>query len=96
MQESPGPDPMAEAAGSSRGRHQLALAAARHGRAQWLAGVRVFKSYGGRFSMRFAPMESQQRGECVYANLNRQRAAMKPGNGEAARPVLVDDEGGLR
>jgi hypothetical protein len=46
MQESPGPDPMAEAAGSSRGRHQLALAAARHGRAQWLAGVRVFKSYG--------------------------------------------------
>jgi hypothetical protein len=40
-------------------------------------------------------MESQWRGERVYANLNLQRATMKPGNGEAARPVLVDGEGGL-
>jgi hypothetical protein len=33
--------------------------------------------------------------ERVYANLNRRRAATKPGNGEAAWPVLVDGEGGL-
>jgi hypothetical protein len=46
--------------------------------------------------MRFPPTGSQQRGERVYANLNRQRAAMKLGNGEAARSVLVDGEGGLR
>jgi hypothetical protein len=45
-----------------------------HGRARRLAGVWVFSSYGGRFSMRFAPMGSQRRGERVYANLNRQRA----------------------
>jgi hypothetical protein len=46
--------------------------------------------------MSFAPMESQQRGERVYANLNRRRAATEPDNGEAARPVLVDGEGSLR
>jgi hypothetical protein len=46
--------------------------------------------------MRFAPTESQRRGERVYANLNRRRATMKPSNGEAAQPVLVDGEGGLR
>jgi hypothetical protein len=46
--------------------------------------------------MRFAPTESQRRGERVYANLNRWRATTKPGNGEATRPVLVDGEGGLR
>jgi hypothetical protein len=46
--------------------------------------------------MRFAPTGSQRRGERVYANLNRQRAATKPGNSEAARLVLVDGEGGLR
>jgi hypothetical protein len=46
--------------------------------------------------MRFAPTGSQRRGERVYANLNWWRAATKPGNGEAARPVLVDGEGGLR
>jgi hypothetical protein len=46
--------------------------------------------------MRFAPTGSQQRGERLYANLNRRRAATKPGNGEAARPVLADGEGGLR
>jgi hypothetical protein len=34
--------------------------------------------------------------ERVYANLNRRRATTKPGNSEAARPVLVDGEGGLR
>jgi hypothetical protein len=67
----------------------------RHGRAWWLAGVRVFSSYGGRFSMRFAPIGSQQRGEHVYANLSRRRAAMEHGNGEAARPVFGDGEGGL-
>jgi hypothetical protein len=44
----------------------------------------------------FAPTGSQRRGERVYANLNRRRAAMKPGNGEAARLVPVDGEGGLR
>jgi hypothetical protein len=45
--------------------------------------------------MRFAPMGSQQRGERVYANLNRRRAAMDLGNGEAAQPMLGDCEGGL-
>jgi hypothetical protein len=49
--------------------------------------VRVFLTYGGRFSMRFAPTGSQQRG---------QRAATEPGNGEAARPVLGDGDCGLR
>jgi hypothetical protein len=46
--------------------------------------------------MRFAPTGSQRRGECDYAKLNRRRAATKPGNGEAAQPVLGDGEGGLR
>jgi hypothetical protein len=46
--------------------------------------------------MRFAPTGSQRRGELVYANFNRRRAATNPSNGEAARPVLVDSEGGLR
>jgi hypothetical protein len=55
-----------------------------------------FLSYGGRFSMRFAPTGSQRRGERVYANLNQRREATEPGNGEAARPLLVDGEGGLR
>jgi hypothetical protein len=41
-------------------------------------------------------MGSSRRGEHVYANLNLRRAATKAGNGEAARPVLVDGEGGLR
>jgi hypothetical protein len=41
-------------------------------------------------------MGSQRRGERVYANLNWWRAAMEPDNGEAARSVLVDGEGGLR
>jgi hypothetical protein len=53
-------------------------------------------SHGGRFSMRFAPTGSHRQGECVHANLNRRRAATKPGNGEAARPVLIDGEDGLR
>jgi hypothetical protein len=41
-------------------------------------------------------MGSQRRGERVYANLNRRRAAMEPDNSEAARPVLGDGEGRLR
>jgi hypothetical protein len=86
---------MAEAAGSGWGRRRLALTVARRGRARWLTEVRVFSSYCGWFSMRFALTGSQRRKECVHANLNRQRVAMKPGNGEAARPVLVDGEGGL-
>jgi hypothetical protein len=45
--------------------------------------------------MRFAPVGLQHRGERIYANLNRRRGATKPGNGEAARPVLVDGEGSL-
>jgi hypothetical protein len=96
MQESPGADPTAEAAGSGRGRHQLVLAVACHGRARRLVRVQVFSSYGGRFSIRFAPTGSQRWGERVYANLNRWRVATKPWNGEAARSVLVDGEGGLR
>jgi hypothetical protein len=87
---------MAETAGSGRGQRRLTLAAARCGQAWWLTGVRVFSSYSGWFSMRFAPTGSQRRGEHVYANLNRRRVATKPGNGEAARPVLVDGEGSLR
>jgi hypothetical protein len=46
--------------------------------------------------MRFAPTGLERRGERVYANLNRRRAATEPGNGEAARPVPGDGEGGLR
>jgi hypothetical protein len=87
------PDPTA---GSGRGRRGLALAAARSGRVQRLTGVQVFSSYGGQFSMRFAPTGSQRRGKRLYANLNRRRAATKPDNGEAARPVLGDGEGSLR
>jgi hypothetical protein len=83
-------------AGSGRGWRQLALAAAHRGRARRLTGVQVFSSYGGQFLMRFAPTGSQRRGERVYANLNRWRAATEPGNSEAAQPVLVDGEGGLR
>jgi hypothetical protein len=41
-------------------------------------------------------MGSQQRGDRVYANLNQWRAETKPDNGDVARPVLVDGEGGLR
>jgi hypothetical protein len=96
MQESPGVDTTAEAAGSGRGRHRLTLAVARHGRVRQLIRVRVFSIYGDRHSMRFAPMRSQQQGECAYANLNQRRAAMKPSNGEAAQSVLDDGEGGLR
>jgi hypothetical protein len=66
-----------------------------HGGASW-PGVWVFLSYSGWFSMRFAPTGSQRRGERVYANLNRRRAATEPSNGEAARSVLGDGEGGLR
>jgi hypothetical protein len=95
MQESPGGNPTAEAAGSGRGRRRLMLAIARHDRARRLTGVQVFSSYDGRFSIRFAPTGSRRRGEHVYANLNRRRAATKLGNGEVARPVLVDVEGGL-
>jgi hypothetical protein len=68
------------------------LAAVRRGRAWELARVPVFSSYGGRFLMRFSPTGSQRRRERVYANLNRRRAATKPGNNEASRPVLVDGE----
>jgi hypothetical protein len=46
--------------------------------------------------MRFAPTGSQRRGKHVYANLNRQRPAMEPDNGEPAQPVLVDRESSLR
>jgi hypothetical protein len=69
MQESAGADLTAEAAGSGRGRHRLTLAAVRHDRAWWLTEVRVFLRYGGWFLMRFAPTESQRRGEHVYATL---------------------------
>jgi hypothetical protein len=70
--------------------------AARRGRARWLARVRVFSSYGGRFSMSFAPTGSQRWGGRVYANLNRPRAATKLDKWEVARPMLIDGEGGLR
>jgi hypothetical protein len=86
---------MAEAAGSGWGWRRLALAAACRGRMRQLTKVRVFSSYGGRFLKKFASTGSQQRGECVYANLNWQRWTTKPINGEAARPVVVDGEGGL-
>jgi hypothetical protein len=46
--------------------------------------------------MRFAPTGSQRQGELDYANLNQRRVATEPDDGEAARPVLGDDEGGLR
>jgi hypothetical protein len=96
MQDSLGADPTTEVAGSGRGSGRLVLTAARRGQARRLIGVRVFSSYSGRFSIRFAPIGSQRQGECVYANLNRRRVATEPSNGEAARPVLVDGGGGLR
>jgi hypothetical protein len=71
MQESPGADSTTEVAGSGRGQHQLTL-----------TEIQVFSSYGGRFSIRFARTGSQRRGERVYANLNRRRAATKPSNRE--------------
>jgi hypothetical protein len=46
--------------------------------------------------MSFAPMGSQRRGELDYANLNRRRATTEFDNGEAARPVLGEGEGGLQ
>jgi hypothetical protein len=46
--------------------------------------------------MRFSPTGSQRQGEHDYAILNRRRAAMGPGNSEAARSVLGDGEGSLR
>jgi hypothetical protein len=46
--------------------------------------------------MRFAPTGSQLRGERDYANLNQRRVATETGNGEVARLVLGDGEGGLR
>jgi hypothetical protein len=46
--------------------------------------------------MRFASTGSRRRGVLDYANLNRRRAATESGNGEVARPVLGDGEGGLR
>jgi hypothetical protein len=63
--------------------------AARHGWAWWLTEVWVFSSYGGQFSMRFAPTGSQRWGERDYANLNRRREATEPSNSEAARRCLV-------
>jgi hypothetical protein len=82
MQESPDADPTAEAAGSDRGWRRLVFTVARHDQAQRLIGVRVFSSFGGRFSIRFALTRSQRRGERVYANLIQRRAATKLGNGE--------------
>ncbi len=46
-------------------------------------------------SKQVAPYRITATRERVDANLNRRRAATEPGNGEAARPVLVDGEGGL-
>jgi hypothetical protein len=97
MQESPGAGSTAEVAGFGRERRRLALTAVHHGRAQWLTGVRVFLSYGGRFLIRFAPTGSQRRGEHVYANLNWRRAAtvrwlgrclsmVRAASGEASAP----------
>jgi hypothetical protein len=71
------------------------LVAARHGRERRLARVQVFSSFGGRFPMRFAPTGSQRRGDRDYANIIRRRAVTEPSNGELARPVLGDGEGGL-
>jgi hypothetical protein len=96
MQESPGADPTTEVTDSGRGRRRLTLVTAHRSWAQLLAGVWVFSSYGGRFSIRFAPTGSQRWGERVYANINWWRAATKPSNGEAARPVLIDGGGGLQ
>jgi hypothetical protein len=93
MQESPGANPTAEVTGSGWGWRRLMLDAACHGQAWRLAGVRVFSSFGGRFSIRFAPTGTQRRGERVYANLKWRRAATKLGNGEAARQVKLQLQG---
>jgi hypothetical protein len=69
MQESPGADLTAEAAGSGRGQRRLTLAAARHGRVRRLTGVRVFSSYGDRFSIRFAPTGSHRQGNMFMLTL---------------------------
>jgi hypothetical protein len=53
-------------------------------------------SWVHRLLMRFAPTGSQRQGELDYAKLIRRRAATESSNGEAARSVLGDGEGGLR
>jgi hypothetical protein len=77
MQDSPGADPTAEVVGSGQGQRRLTLVVARHSRARWLAGVRVFLSYGGRFFMRFAPTGSQRQ---------QSPATVRVASGEASGP----------
>jgi hypothetical protein len=93
MQESPGADSTAEAAGCGQVPRRRVLVVVRRGLAWRLTRVRVFSCYDGQFLIRFAPTGSQRRGERVYANLNRRRAAMKPDNSEVTWPVLVNGEG---
>jgi hypothetical protein len=73
MQESPGVDLTAEAAGSDRGRHRLTLAVVRRGRARRLTGVWVFSSYGGRFSIRFAWDHSNEGNVFMLTLIGRER-----------------------
>jgi hypothetical protein len=72
MQESPGTDPSAEAAGSGRGRRRLTLTSARRSSSFLERRWSVFDKV------------------CSYGI-----TTTEPDNGEAARPVLVDGEGGL-
>jgi hypothetical protein len=62
-----------------------AVRARTHDGASWPSVVAhrssSFSSYGGWFSMRFAPTGSRRWGERDYANLNRWRAATEAGNG---------------
>jgi hypothetical protein len=69
LQESPGADPTAEVASSGRGRCRLTLTVVHHGQTRWLIGVRVFSSYGGRFSMRFAPWNHSNKGNVFMLTL---------------------------
>jgi hypothetical protein len=87
MQDSPGADPTAEVVGSGQGQRRLTLVVARHSRARWLAGVRVFLSYGGRFFMRFAPMGSQrQQSPATVRQLGRCLSTLRVASGEASGP----------
>jgi hypothetical protein len=96
MQDSPGTDPTAEVAGSGQGgvgsRSRRRVAAERGGSPEFKFSWATVVGFLNGLLLR----DHSNEGERVYANHNRRRAATKPGNGEAARPVLIDGEDGLR
>jgi hypothetical protein len=51
---------------------------------------------GGENSMRLGPMASQRGAKIICAHLGQRRAVARAGDGDMARPRLVDGEGGLQ